>query len=266
MPFITGLFKDGSEYKKAITKRTRCLQFCTDALLERKDYEVIDLSSLSHSPNVTEISFGKSLTLTQSNMIDLSKCKKVTELSIMIDNSIDLSRISDLEIKYLRLSCINPTSLSLKNIPSSVTYLVLDGPFIDFNLSDVSSKYLKKLYFYNLNFDMALLPKLNLPESVSLLEFSQDIANSLSDLRFGNCSFSGVTNFTNLARSNRLRSFIFDDSDFFHLDVSELCNIDVLGFVKLSDPSRLCVSEDSIDIGRIKSSGMAVYSDSFELV
>jgi len=266
MPFITGLFKDGSTYKKTITKRTKRLQFCTDALLERKDYELIDLSSLSHSPNVTEMSFGKSLLLTQANMIDLSKCKKITDLSIMIDNSIDLSLISDLEIKYLRLSCINPTRLSLKNIPSSVTYLVLDGPFVDFNLSDVSSNYLRKLYFYNVDFDMALLPKLNHPESVSLLELSQNIANSLSDLRFGNCSFSGVTNFNNLARTNRLRNFIFDDSDFFYLDVSELCNIDVLGFVKLSDPSRLCMSEDFMDIDRIKSSGMAVYSDYFEIV
>lgn len=259
MPYITGTFLDGSDYKKLITKKTRILRMFREENMARKHFLTLDLSNLSSSENIEAILFGESPHLTQEHLNEIAKCTKLKELTLHTSSDLDFSVLNQTNIeeliitfdceadpcqsiaelktlKKLRvkfktpgLEFANPIHQSLELIPASVEELWINGPVSDFNLSRLEHLKLKELTLEHL--------------PTCELNFSVEMAQNLEGLYIMSCEHIGFLHSWPFKGSKNLKILNFSGSSWNAIDVEGFCEIESLKRVLFSDIFSLFVSD-----------------------
>ncbi|NRF28925.1 hypothetical protein [Vibrio coralliilyticus] len=105
MPYITGTFSDGNDYKKLITKRTRVLRMDQEVAKARSTFSSLDLSNLSQVENIEEIIFSFTKILNQEHLNDIAKCMNLKKLHVGTRIDLDFSVLENTNIEELVVYC-----------------------------------------------------------------------------------------------------------------------------------------------------------------
>ncbi|MFA0095622.1 hypothetical protein AB4406_10970 [Vibrio splendidus] len=105
MPYITGTFSNGNDYKKLITKRTRVLRMDQEDAKARSTFSSLNLSNLSQVENIEEIIFSSTTLLNQDHLNDIAKCMNLKTLHVVTRIDLDFSVLENTNIEELVVYC-----------------------------------------------------------------------------------------------------------------------------------------------------------------
>ncbi|KZX57488.1 hypothetical protein A3712_04485 [Vibrio sp. HI00D65] len=105
MPYITGTFSNGNDYKKLITKRTRVLRMYQEDAKARSTFSLLNLSNLSQVENIEEIIFSSTTLLNQDHLNDIAKCMNLKTLHLATRIDLDFSVLENTSIEELVVYC-----------------------------------------------------------------------------------------------------------------------------------------------------------------
>ena len=173
MGIITGTLDSGEPFRKVIGKRTKKID------LWKLQVKTIDLSQIGEAENLELFSTGYN-PIEFAELHYLNDCKNLKDLYISMKNPIDLDPLINSKAKVLMLTygydepSPIPTlpntlekfyvtvkkscKLNLSNLPTSVKYLSLSGPFQEVNLSPLSGYSLDHLCIAGVHVKEVFLP------------------------------------------------------------------------------------------------------------